>query len=922
MDPVTERANGSLASSDSTRASASASTSIAIEPSPASTSDENRASASVTPAPHTNAPTAPASSTTPVPARTARAIDSNGADPAASAASSRPSSTARGTAPSNSTHEPTAAPANPAADPPRPLDEQELYAFGSTAEEEILPPPPRDPNSLANAAVAHAANAAEAVAGDVTPGGGTGPAAGTKRSLGTGATASATGPLARAKRPKNVKFTAAKTGKQLARRAAAPGGLAGDVALPNNDYCDACGGKGDFLCCDGGCLRSFHFGCLEPPLEIDEVPDESWYCKACRATIQPPPRPPRGFFSDLIYKVDTENPKAFSLSSELKTFFKNVAVGINGEFIDSNEHRPPSKITGRAIGQEDRDGYRLKDKNGRAIICYHCSEAASAARHRRVISCDFCDQHWHLDCLDPPMTGMPPPTRKWMCPLHSEHVIPKKRTPRNMTMITLDERGAPNNGDVVVLPEPERGPPEEYEEMTVNRIRYQVPEQNIILDFWGKVDGPARRAAALGTRANGGKKKKASPKKRRVSRSAMDGYESGNSSPLTDLTSSESEDAEMDEGDDDERGDRRTVKREASATARSAARTTTALDNLALLAEVRYIDLQSGSSTTADAPSAMSRDRPTAPRQSLPRPAGAPAIPSAAGSRSTLASAPLPGAAAGTTGTMASNAGSPTPSPGPGVVAGAGPGASQRRVSPSLSPAPGRPRTGTPQSELTIESKEDLKALMQVRKLLLSQGQAQGGAKTTMLSFLEGAPIIPKLAFVNNGKSSPWQRPWDAAKDGPKPPGQSTPAGATPAGPISVRSPVASGSPLPRPAPALAAQSTPVGPVASAVLQKLDGPATAAVAPPSTTPAVAAPASSTAAPATTDKSAQLETAPSSSAAAPRPAGSPLLSTANIPTPYSTDMPFQLPAFRPAPLAPAPASRPGDAMDVDSRGGTK
>jgi hypothetical protein len=62
---------------------------------------------------------------------------------------------------------------------------------------------------------------------------------------------------------------------------------------------------------------------------------------------------------------------------------------------------------GRAIGQEDRDGYRLKDKNGRPIICYNCDEAASAPKHRRIVSCDFCDQHWHLDCLDPPMLARP-----------------------------------------------------------------------------------------------------------------------------------------------------------------------------------------------------------------------------------------------------------------------------------------------------------------------------------------------------------------------------------------------------------------------------------------------------------------------------------------------------------------------------------
>jgi len=68
----------------------------------------------------------------------------------------------------------------------------------------------------------------------------------------------------------------------------------------------------------------------------------------------------------LIYNVERENPKAFSLNNDIKQFYKNgqsdrsnsplafrlticfvrsVAVGLNGEFIDSNEHRPPSKIT-------------------------------------------------------------------------------------------------------------------------------------------------------------------------------------------------------------------------------------------------------------------------------------------------------------------------------------------------------------------------------------------------------------------------------------------------------------------------------------------------------------------------------------------------------------------------------------------------
>lgn len=73
--------------------------------------------------------------------------------------------------------------------PPQvPLEDQEMLAFGTVAEQEILPPPPRDPNApLID-----------------TMGGGQENGA-TKRSMGTGATATA-GPLARAKRPKNVKF--------------------------------------------------------------------------------------------------------------------------------------------------------------------------------------------------------------------------------------------------------------------------------------------------------------------------------------------------------------------------------------------------------------------------------------------------------------------------------------------------------------------------------------------------------------------------------------------------------------------------------------------------------------------------------------------------------------------------------------------
>ncbi|GAA5995248.1 hypothetical protein JCM5350_002799 [Sporobolomyces pararoseus] len=759
--------------------------------------------------------------------------------------------------------------------PPAPLEDQEMLAFGSTAEHDILPPPPRDPN------------APLAALGDGS-GDANGNGNGTKRSMGTGA---ASGPLARAKRPKNVKFSPAKVGKQLARRAAAPGVGGAEVLLANNDYCDSCGGKGHFLCCEGGCLRSFHFGCLEPPLEIDEVPEESWFCKACRAKAHPPPRLPPGFFSELIYNVEKENPKAFQLSTDLKTFYKNVAVGLNGEFIDSNEHRPPSKITGRAVGQEDRDGYRLKDKNGRPIICYNCSQAANPHIHRRIISCDFCDQHWHLDCLNPPMTGMPPPTRKWMCPVHSEHVLPKKRVPRQTTVVNIEERGISNNGDIIVQPPPERPPPEEYEEMTVNRIRYQVPEQNIILDFWGKVVPPSRRTEEKA-------KKRASPRKKRV---AGNGYESGNSSPLTDLSSSEDEDVEM------------VDSRPAKPASRSVRATSTPapnpLDNLALLAEVRYIDLLRDSESPATNPAQTSSSSSISQNAPLPSTSTTSASipPSTASASGTprLSSSSLFAPGSATTGTA-----SPTSTSIP--LAG-----SARRTSPSLSPAPvgsAASRGTTPQAELTVQSKEDLKALMQVRKLLLSQGQAQGNTKTTMLSFLEGAPIIPKLAFVNNSKATSWQRPWEGKKDGPRPGGSGQPA--TPGATSSSQNPV---SPGPSSAQAPDALSKSVGASATSAAIKVEGGGNegASLSRASTLPSKRERPAPSPAPSTggTPASSKASLPPAPLPPSARPSHSPVLSSHHIPTPYSSDMPFQLPAFRPPSATPAPPRT--DSMQVDS-----
>ncbi len=48
----------------------------------------------------------------------------------------------------------------------------------------------------------------------------------------------------------------------------------------NNEYCSACRGKGALICCES-CPKSYHFTCIDPPIDEDAIPQENWYCTSC-----------------------------------------------------------------------------------------------------------------------------------------------------------------------------------------------------------------------------------------------------------------------------------------------------------------------------------------------------------------------------------------------------------------------------------------------------------------------------------------------------------------------------------------------------------------------------------------------------------------------------------------------------------------
>ncbi|KAF8964066.1 hypothetical protein BDZ97DRAFT_1919298 [Flammula alnicola] len=285
--------------------------------------------------------------------------------------------------------------------------------------------------------------------------------------------------------------------------------------LNNEDHCSSCRSYGSLVYCDG-CPRAFHFWCLDPPLEdVDDDGDARWFCSTCAARKHPPRKPPPSLLSAAIHQLQISNPVEFQLPEDIRTYFKDVATGPKGNYVDGSGVKAPR--LNRHGQLEDRDPHRLRDRNGGAVLCFQCglsvlpssltATAPAAKRPRRsiskastpdawrsIISCDYCNLHWHLDCLDPPLSTLPPFNKKWMCPNHAERVQPpKRRIPKqHATPIEITKPRQYNNGNIEVIhPEysstmPNRNIP--VDEVLINGRRYRVPERVIVLDFWNKLN--------------------------------------------------------------------------------------------------------------------------------------------------------------------------------------------------------------------------------------------------------------------------------------------------------------------------------------------------------------------------------------------------------------------------------------------------
>ncbi|KAJ6606621.1 hypothetical protein DFH09DRAFT_14524 [Mycena vulgaris] len=286
--------------------------------------------------------------------------------------------------------------------------------------------------------------------------------------------------------------------------------------INNEDHCSSCRSHGALVYCDG-CPRAFHLWCLNPPMEHIDEGDSRWFCPACVIRKHPPRKPPPSLFSPLIHLVQTTIPTEYQLPEEVRTFFKDVGTGPKGTYVDNSVVRQPRLNRFGLV--EDRDSHRLRDKNGDPVLCFKCGTSAlptglaaaapAAKRARRsstrtvnadiwksIVSCDYCNLHWHLDCLDPPMPTMPPLTKKWMCPNHAEQVLlPKLRIPKQAAPIEISKPSQFNNGIIEII-HPQTASTSNVKKVAVDEVlingrRYRVPERIVVLDFWNKVSSKA-----------------------------------------------------------------------------------------------------------------------------------------------------------------------------------------------------------------------------------------------------------------------------------------------------------------------------------------------------------------------------------------------------------------------------------------------
>ncbi|CAI5445508.1 unnamed protein product [Caenorhabditis angaria] len=217
-----------------------------------------------------------------------------------------------------------------------------------------------------------------------------------------------------------------------------------------SQICSYCFLGGDILCCES-CPASFHLLCLG--IDEKQVPEGDWICNRCtnlppnlRAELSISPSKSTNsicgpssssasssssYSNQMIpnpkiraEREEQRNKEAIRYHIHNKNSSSSSSSSKNDEFsrilqafskANPTEFRLPPEIEAEHISLP----FDNIDKPKEDIVGVECYKCGTCNPFSSVLKCDFCPKHWHLHCVDPPLT-VRPTWRKWMCPAHVE----------------------------------------------------------------------------------------------------------------------------------------------------------------------------------------------------------------------------------------------------------------------------------------------------------------------------------------------------------------------------------------------------------------------------------------------------------------------------------------------------------------------
>ncbi|KAG1496486.1 hypothetical protein G6F47_008550 [Rhizopus delemar] len=144
-------------------------------------------------------------------------------------------------------------------------------------------------------------------------------------------------------------------------------------------------------------------------------------------------------------------------------------------FCNECEHKKGKLVEKGPKVSSDEFGNYLDSTQMRAL------RNKKTAVKKLMIACDYCALHWHLDCLTPPMAGLPSSAKRWRCPNHIESTMVQKSQRQQRYPDVIDADYPPNISNiqfnVVIKEEQEERKDcemEESKEHTTERKRTDV----------------------------------------------------------------------------------------------------------------------------------------------------------------------------------------------------------------------------------------------------------------------------------------------------------------------------------------------------------------------------------------------------------------------------------------------------------------